>query len=170
MKKTQTRSNDRSTQIEKNKKPKTQTINNFGVLSREERVTTIYIGNLSYSKDEFQLKKLFAKYGKVTYIRLVRDTKTLKSKGFAFVQMPNKLDAQRAIENLNQSQLDGRTLKVSTAVENDSIVKISSTPKVKTQKGESINGQSPEVADEKTLKPQRRKRVRGLDLLFQNTK
>ena len=149
----------------KSKKIQSPGDNNFGILSREESVISIYVGNLSYSQDEFSLKKLFSKYGKVIYVRLVRDTKTSKSKGFAFIQMPNLLDANRAIEKLNLSDLDGRTLKVSVAVENGTIVK--------TSKGIPLSGKTPVVEEEeekKVVKIQRRKRVRGLKLLFANTK
>ncbi len=148
---------------------------NFGRLSREERITTIYIGNLNYKKDEFALKKLFAKYGKVTYVRLVRDQKTNNSKGFAFIQMPNHQDALVAIKKLNHSSLDGRTLKVSIAVENDTIIK--------TSNGVPVRGEAPEVYNEKkATEPKevkelakvqiqkRRNRARGLDLLFKNTR
>lgn len=143
-------------------KSKVSKINNFGILSREDKVTTIYIGNMSFNKDEFAIKKLFSKYGKVTYIRLVRDTKTLKSKGFAFVQMPNQVDATRAIEKLNGMIVDERTLKVSVAQNNEKKV-----PSVKAITGETISTQAPEVSKTKV---KRRNKVRGLDLLFQNTK
>jgi RNA recognition motif-containing protein len=141
---------------------------NFGRLSREDRFTTVYIGNMSYEQDEFSLKKLFSTYGKVTYVRLVKDKKTNKSKGIAFVQMPTEKDALYAIERLNGTKLDGRTLKVSVAVENDTIIKTrngepTSGP-VKKVKGE----ESPEITE--APRNRRRDKKTGLDLLFENTR
>lgn len=139
---------------------------NFGRLSREDRFTTVYIGNMSYDQDEFSLKKLFSTYGKVTYVRLVKDKKTNKSKGFAFVQMPTEKDALYAIERLNGSKLDGRTLKVSVAVENDTIIK--------TRNGEPTSGPLKTVKEVEADAPKaplrRRDKKKGLDLLFENTR
>ena len=82
---------------------------------KDPSVTTLYIGNLRYTKTEKDLKVLLEKFGKVKYVKLVVDPKTNKSKGIAFAQMPNKKHALLAIESLNDSQLDGRSLKVSIA-------------------------------------------------------
>jgi RNA recognition motif-containing protein len=130
---------------------------------------------MMFSKDEFEIKRLFAKYGKVTYVRLVRDTKTLRSKGFAFVQMPNALDAKRAIEKLNGMILDDRTLKVSVAADNGKATKSSSTS-VKTEAGLELSNKSPVVqsrsksTNDIEARSSKRRRARGLDLLFKNTK
>lgn len=93
---------------------------NIGVFQKDSDISTIYIGNLRYSKTEQDLKKLFENYGKVTYVKLMLDTKTFKSKGYAFIQMNNKIHATKAIESLNGKQMDGRTLKVSLAQESNS--------------------------------------------------
>jgi RNA recognition motif-containing protein len=140
---------------------------NFGRLSREDRFTTVYVGNMSYDKDEFAIKKLFSTYGKVTYVRLVKDQKTNRSKGFAFVQMPTEKDALYAIERLNGVSMDGRILKASIAVENDTIIK--------TRNGEptsgplkTVKGEEADIVD--VPKNRRRDKKKGLDLLFENTR
>ena len=62
---------------------------------------------------------MFEKFGVVNYVKLVKDSSTQLSKGIAFVQMLNRKHAKQAISILNDSELDGRTLKVSIAVENN---------------------------------------------------
>lgn len=82
-----------------------------------KRFTKIYVGNLVYSTREGEIHNLFSKYGKVGKIEVILDPKTQKSKGIAFLQMYNKDDAQKAISKLNGSVVNGRTLKVSIALE-----------------------------------------------------
>ena len=81
------------------------------------RFTKIYVGNLVYSIDEGGIHKMFSKYGKVGKIEVIKDSKTQKSKGIAFLQMYNQEDAMKAINKLNGSVVEGRTLKVSIALE-----------------------------------------------------
>ena len=88
-----------------------------GYLKKDDELTTIYVGNLSYNKTEQALLEIFRNFGYVTFVRITRDRETLRSKGIAFVQMQNNKSAEKAIKVLNGSQLDGRTLKVSIAVE-----------------------------------------------------
>ena len=78
----------------------------------------IYIGNLDFKVDEIDIIKLFALYGDVTTVKLIRDKDTGKSKGFGFVEMPVKEDARRAIDNLNEKIVNGRNIKVNDADEN----------------------------------------------------
>ncbi len=91
---------------------------NLGKFQKEKSIRTIYIGNLSYTKEEFAIKDIFKAYGEVSYVRLIREKETQKSRGIAFVQMPDQEAAQAAIKSLNKTELDGRTLKVSFAQEN----------------------------------------------------
>ena len=91
---------------------------NLGTFQKDPAYTTIYIGNLSYRKKERDLEYIFRKFGKVSYVRLILDTVKHTSKGIAFIQMPNKSEAEKAILGLNGKQMDGRTLKVSIAKEN----------------------------------------------------
>jgi len=72
----------------------------------------IYVGNLAYSTNDEALKSAFGAYGEVTSARVVSDRMTGRSKGFGFVEMPDRTQAQAAIDALNGKELDGRTLRV----------------------------------------------------------
>lgn len=72
----------------------------------------IYVGNLAYSTNDDSLKSAFAAYGEVSSARVVSDRMTGRSKGFGFVEMPDRTQAQSAIDGLNGKELDGRTLRV----------------------------------------------------------
>ncbi len=75
----------------------------------------IYVGSLSYNVTEDDLKQAFEAFGKVESANIIKDKFTGKSKGFGFVQMPSKEEAQAAIEGLNGKELKGRTLNVNKA-------------------------------------------------------
>ena len=72
----------------------------------------IYVGNLAYSTNDESLRSAFAAYGEVASARVVSDRMTGRSKGFGFVEMPDRAQAQSAIDALNGKELDGRTLRV----------------------------------------------------------
>ena len=72
----------------------------------------IYVGNLAYTTNDESLRVAFAEYGEVTFARVVADRMTGRSKGFGFVEMPDRAQAQAAIDALNGKELDGRTLRV----------------------------------------------------------
>jgi RNA recognition motif-containing protein len=75
----------------------------------------IYVGNLSFDTTEDQLRELFAAHGEVSSVAVVTDRMTGKSRGFAFVEMPNDEEASAAIAAVNGAQLEGRSLKVDEA-------------------------------------------------------
>jgi RNA recognition motif-containing protein len=75
----------------------------------------IYVGNLSFQTTEQDLEAAFSAYGQVERAQLVKDRDTGKSRGFGFVEMTEDSGADRAIEALNGSQLDGRSLTVNEA-------------------------------------------------------
>jgi cold-inducible RNA-binding protein len=75
----------------------------------------IYVGNLSYEITEEDLKKAFEIYGAVDTVTIIKDNYSGRSKGFGFVEMPAKAEAQSAIEGLNGKDLKGRNLNVSEA-------------------------------------------------------
>jgi cold-inducible RNA-binding protein len=75
----------------------------------------LFVGNLPYEVGETELEELFGRVGQVDSVRVMRDMATGRARGFAFVEMANPDDAQRAIDELNQSQLGGRTLAVNEA-------------------------------------------------------
>lgn len=73
----------------------------------------LYVGNLAYSTNEDTLKRVFEQQGEVLSVNVIMDRDTGRSKGFAFVEMANDNEADAAIDTLNGSELDGRTIKVS---------------------------------------------------------
>lgn len=75
----------------------------------------IYVGNLGYETSEPELRQTFAGYGQVEDVSVIQDRDTGRSKGFAFVEMPTRAEAQAAIEGLNGKELAGRTLTVNEA-------------------------------------------------------
>ncbi len=75
----------------------------------------LYVGNLSYSTTEDDLKTLFTKAGQVESVALITDRGTGNSKGFAFVEMNTQAEAEQAISMLNGFNLDDRELKVNVA-------------------------------------------------------
>ena len=77
----------------------------------------IYVGNMSYSTTEDQLKDLFAQYGTVVSANIVTDRYTDQSKGFGFVEMEDESAAEAAISALNSYEFQGRQLRVDVARE-----------------------------------------------------
>ena len=75
----------------------------------------LYVGNLSYSATEEQLKELFAQYGEVKDVVIIKDRMTSRSKGFGFVELSSDSEIQNAIDNLNDVEFMGRTIKVNKA-------------------------------------------------------
>lgn len=75
----------------------------------------LYVGNLSYSTTEDDIRDAFAKIGEVASAKLIIDPTNGRSKGFAFVEMANDDDAQKAISSLNGTDLQGRTINVNEA-------------------------------------------------------
>jgi RNA recognition motif-containing protein len=75
----------------------------------------IYVGNLAYSVSEAELREVFAEFGEVSSVNVITDKFTGQSKGFAFVEMPNNSEADKAIKALNESELKGRNIKVNQA-------------------------------------------------------
>jgi RNA recognition motif-containing protein len=77
--------------------------------------TKLYVGNLSYSTTEDDLRTLFAQAGTVTTVTMIKDRDTGRSKGFAFVEMGTQVEAQQAISRFNGTQLQDRALTVNLA-------------------------------------------------------
>ncbi len=75
----------------------------------------IYIGNLSFDTTDEDLRKAFEGYGEVTSVNIITDRYTGKPRGFGFVEMPSKGEAQAAIDGLNGQELQGQTLNVNEA-------------------------------------------------------
>ncbi|KAB2918181.1 RNA-binding protein [Oscillatoria amoena NRMC-F 0135] len=76
---------------------------------------TIYVGNLSYQAGEQELAQLFSDYGEVTSVKIVKDIQSGRPRGFAFVEMATEESADRAIEDLNETEFLSRKLVVNKA-------------------------------------------------------
>src|SRR6187200_232308 len=72
----------------------------------------LYVSNLSYNLTDNELREAFERFGAVTHARIILDRETGRSRGFAFVEMPNDDEARAAINGLNSTELSGRPLKV----------------------------------------------------------
>jgi len=75
----------------------------------------LYVGSLPYSTTDAQLSELFAQYGSVASAKVITDKFTGQSRGFGFVEMATSEEAQRAIDGLNGTPLESRTLIVNEA-------------------------------------------------------
>ena len=75
----------------------------------------LYVGNLSYSTTEDDLRQLFAGYGNPDSVTVISDRGTGRSKGFGFVEYSNAEEANAAMSDLNGREIDGRSLTVSEA-------------------------------------------------------
>ena len=75
----------------------------------------IYVGNLPYKLLDTDLRALFAAYGEVSSVSMVKDKMSGQSKGFGFVEMPNAAEAAEAIQGLNEKAVQGRNIKVNEA-------------------------------------------------------
>jgi len=78
-------------------------------------ITKLYVGNLNYSVGEEKLQEVFSEHGTVKSASLIMDRDTGRSKGFAFIEMSTKDEADSAISSLNGKDLEGRELKVNQA-------------------------------------------------------
>jgi RNA recognition motif-containing protein len=76
----------------------------------------IYVGNLNYRVRENDLRSLLEQYGTVENVKVVKDRDTGRSKGFGFVEFAEDSDAQRAIEELDEKEFEGRNLVVKKAL------------------------------------------------------
>ncbi|MBD5166297.1 MAG: RNA-binding protein [Helicobacter sp.] len=77
-------------------------------------MTSIYVGNITYSATERDIEELFSQFGEVASVKLINDRETGRPKGFGFVEM-NAEAANKAIESLDGKEFMGRSLKVNQA-------------------------------------------------------
>ena len=75
----------------------------------------IFVGHLAFSATDHALRQLFEPYGAVDKIKIIIDRDTGRSKGFGFVEMPDSTAAKAAMQGLNGTELDGRSLTVNEA-------------------------------------------------------
>jgi len=86
-----------------------------GLLPEEGSNLNIHVGNLAREVTEEELRRAFEPFGQVAAVRIITDRYSGVSKGFGFVEMSDKAEAQAAIEGLNMKELAGRTLDISEA-------------------------------------------------------
>lgn len=77
----------------------------------------IFCGSLPFSLEESELRELFEEYGEVSSARIITDKFSGRSKGFGFVEMPDDEAAQRAIDELHEAEVNGRSIVVNKAEE-----------------------------------------------------
>ena len=75
----------------------------------------IYVGNLAFEVTDEDLEAAFRNHGEVSSARVISDRYSGRSRGFGFVEMPNKSEAEAAIQGLNGTELKGRTVTVNEA-------------------------------------------------------
>ena len=75
----------------------------------------IFVGNLDFAATESSIRGLFEPYGNIERVNLITDRDTGRSRGFAFVEMTDPAEADRAIAALNGTELDGRALNINEA-------------------------------------------------------
>ena len=75
----------------------------------------IYVGNLSWTADENELRDAFAAHGEVASVQVITDRETGRSRGFAFVEMANDAEAKEAISAVDNKEIAGRQVKVNEA-------------------------------------------------------
>ena len=85
------------------------------VSSGNKDCVEIYVGNLSYDTTEAQMREEFERFGTVLSARIITNRFNHKSKGFGFVEMPNRPEAEAAIKALNDKDIQGRKLRVNEA-------------------------------------------------------
>ena len=76
----------------------------------------MYVGNLTYNLKQSDLRQVMEEYGVVESVKLITDRETRRSKGFAFVEMPESSEASNAIKELNGAEYAGRPMVVKEAL------------------------------------------------------
>lgn len=75
----------------------------------------IYVGNLNYTLSEEEVSELFAQFGEVTSVKLIKDRETGRAKGFGFIEMADDAEGAAAVEQLDGAMVQGRNIKVNEA-------------------------------------------------------
>ncbi len=83
--------------------------------AKQESTMNIFVGNLSYSVSEDDLRQAFTEFGAVERATIIKDRETGQPRGFGFVEMATQEEGEAAIEGLNGRELDGRALTVNAA-------------------------------------------------------
>jgi RNA recognition motif-containing protein len=91
----------------------------FNLICEYFNMTKLFVGNLPFTTTEESLRELFQQHGTVEKVAVIMDRETGRPRGFAFIEM-STADAARAIQSLNGSSVDGRSIKVNEAQERPS--------------------------------------------------
>lgn len=75
----------------------------------------IYVSNINFNTESESLQDLFAQYGEVSSANIITDRESGRSRGFGFVEMPNDAEGQKAIDALNDTDFEGKTITVNVA-------------------------------------------------------
>ena len=75
----------------------------------------IYVSNLNFATKDDSLQDLFAQYGEVSSANIITDRESGRSRGFGFVEMPNDEEGKKAIDSLNDTEFEGKTITVNVA-------------------------------------------------------
>lgn len=89
--------------------------NRCNYVNRKVSDMNIYIGNLSFNTSEDTLKALFAEFGEVESVKVIKDRFSGRPKGYGFIEMPSNSEADQAIKALNGNRIDGNHIKVRPA-------------------------------------------------------
>jgi len=79
----------------------------------------MYVSNLSFHTTDEDLRKLFTQYGTVSSAKVITDRETGRSRGFGFVEMESSQEANEAMKNLNNKEIEGRPISVTVARERE---------------------------------------------------
>src|ERR1700761_3648352 len=85
------------------------------IAERGNGMKNLYVGNLPHSTTESELRTVFEAHGAVERVSIVTDRETGRARGFAFVEMTNPAEADKAVAALNGTELGGRALKINEA-------------------------------------------------------
>ena len=86
-------------------------------MSEVKSQNKLFIANLPWALRGKDLQEIFSEYGEVSYAKVILDRETRKSKGFGFIEFVNPEDAAKAVEEMNEAEIDGRSIKLDFAVE-----------------------------------------------------
>lgn len=90
-------------------------LNPYLLINQKLYLMNIYISNLSYAVNDGDLKDLFGEYGEISSAKVITDRETGRSRGFGFVEMADDAQGQKAIDELNQAEYDGKVINVTVA-------------------------------------------------------
>jgi len=86
-------------------------------MTEQRSETKLFIANLPWDLRGKDLKEIFSEYGEVAYAKVILDRETKRSKWFGFIEFVNADEAKKAVEEMNEAEINGRAIKLDFAVE-----------------------------------------------------